>query len=193
MDVDVFGAFTAPTAGNSTTAASPACENSFVQLNLPFFVGATYEWFGPNGFNSTLPNPVINPVTTDDIGEYYAVITLANNCAVMVSDPTFVYVQPTPESPTIVNNGPTCDGSDFVMSVSSPLNYPAGTVFNFDWYFAPTNMLIGSTTDPFFTLNGATPTESGNYYVIMTIGDCCLLYTSPSPRDATLSRMPSSA
>ena len=23
--------------------------------------------------------------------------------------------------------------------------------------------------------------------------DCCLLYTSPSPRDATLSRMPSSA
>ena len=25
------------------------------------------------------------------------------------------------------------------------------------------------------------------------IGDTCLLYTSPSPRDATLSRMPSSA
>ena len=28
--------------------------------------------------------------------------------------------------------------------------------------------------------------EDGTYY-------CCLLYTSPSPRDATLSRMPSSA
>ena len=27
----------------------------------------------------------------------------------------------------------------------------------------------------------------------ITIGDACLLYTSPSPRDATLSRMPSSA
>ena len=26
-----------------------------------------------------------------------------------------------------------------------------------------------------------------------TINDLCLLYTSPSPRDATLSRMPSSA
>ena len=25
------------------------------------------------------------------------------------------------------------------------------------------------------------------------LGDICLLYTSPSPRDATLSRMPSSA
>ena len=27
----------------------------------------------------------------------------------------------------------------------------------------------------------------------LTPEDCCLLYTSPSPRDATLSRMPSSA
>ena len=27
----------------------------------------------------------------------------------------------------------------------------------------------------------------------MTVGNICLLYTSPSPRDATLSRMPSSA
>ena len=30
-------------------------------------------------------------------------------------------------------------------------------------------------------------------YVMGTILDICLLYTSPSPRDATLSRMPSSA
>ena len=32
----------------------------------------------------------------------------------------------------------------------------------------------------------------GDYLVAMRSGDC-LLYTSPSPRDATLSRMPSSA
>ena len=42
-------------------------------------------------------------------------------------------------------------------------------------------------------------TESGYDYVIVTngagvaIGDPCLLYTSPSPRDRSLSRMPSSA
>ena len=35
--------------------------------------------------------------------------------------------------------------------------------------------------------------EYSNYDVEMTMFDCCLLYTSPSPRDATLSRMPSSA
>ena len=32
-----------------------------------------------------------------------------------------------------------------------------------------------------------------NCYVFLEYGNTCLLYTSPSPRDATLSRMPSSA
>ena len=29
--------------------------------------------------------------------------------------------------------------------------------------------------------------------LLVTLGDACLLYTSPSPRDSNLSRMPSSA
>ena len=41
--------------------------------------------------------------------------------------------------------------------------------------------------------NVALPTISGNLGVSSEQGTCCLLYTSPSPRDATLSRMPSSA
>ena len=38
-----------------------------------------------------------------------------------------------------------------------------------------------------FAFNGLSLTTAGTYR------DTCLLYTSPSPRDATLSRMPSSA
>ena len=41
-----------------------------------------------------------------------------------------------------------------------------------------------STVDVYFII-----TREWHLYVCM----CCLLYTSPSPRDATLSRMPSSA
>ena len=38
------------------------------------------------------------------------------------------------------------------------------------------------------------PRESGDYSVVMSLDDeTCLLYTSPSPRDSTSSRMPSSA
>ena len=39
-------------------------------------------------------------------------------------------------------------------------------------------------------LNGGTIADSDSDPIDQ---DCCLLYTSPSPRDATLSRMPSSA
>ena len=35
--------------------------------------------------------------------------------------------------------------------------------------------------------------EDGKYFSTELCGGTCLLYTSPSPRDATLSRMPSSA
>ena len=172
MDVQVFGAFTTPSAGNTTSISSPACEGDLVQLNLPFFTGADYQWYGPNGFSSSLPNPVINPVSIDDIGSYYAVITLDNNCTVMVSDTTNVYIQPQPESPTITSSGPVCEGSDFVLSVSSPINYPSGTVFNYDWYYAPTNALVGTTTTSSFTYPNALQTNTGDYYVIMTVGDC---------------------
>ena len=34
---------------------------------------------------------------------------------------------------------------------------------------------------------------AGNYVITKVLAKTCLLYTSPSPRDATLSRMPSSA
>ena len=45
-------------------------------------------------------------------------------------------------------------------------------------------------------ISGCTNIESCNYNSLATIDDdscICLLYTSPSPRDRTRSRMPSSA
>ena len=41
--------------------------------------------------------------------------------------------------------------------------------------------------------SGATDIEYGLIAALISVGIICLLYTSPSPRDATLSRMPSSA
>ena len=39
----------------------------------------------------------------------------------------------------------------------------------------------------------AAPQDTGPEPILALLASACLLYTSPSPRDATLSRMPSSA
>ena len=49
--------------------------------------------------------------------------------------------------------------------------------------------LSGEITNP----NSDKITIRGNGYIKVIDVNTCLLYTSPSPRDATLSRMPSSA
>ena len=56
-----------------------------------------------------------------------------------------------------------------------------------DFYASGEQFELYSCEDCGFTFTQGVPVEAeiGKYY--------CLLYTSPSPRDATLSRMPSSA
>ena len=64
---------------------------------------------------------------------------------------------------------------------------------------APFNNFSGSTIKVKHTIivkEGETFDGQGNLYEWVGIGDCsqtCLLYTSPSPRDLSTSRMPSSA
>ena len=60
-------------------------------------------------------------------------------------------------------------------------------------------MLVESSSDSFVKWVPKTKfsslelSDGGSYKGMVTRGIDCLLYTSPSPRDATLSRMPSSA
>ena len=55
------------------------------------------------------------------------------------------------------------------------------------WWFRPTMLGLASL----FVIIGLVMYFRNRG--ICTLDDVCLLYTSPSPRDATLSRMPSSA
>ena len=52
---------------------------------------------------------------------------------------------------------------------------------------------IDTTSYSFHDLVTKTPKEKNIKEYNLTVSDCCLLYTSPSPRDRTRSRMPSSA
>ncbi|MEM8908139.1 MAG: gliding motility-associated C-terminal domain-containing protein, partial [Bacteroidota bacterium] len=179
QDVTVFGNITPPQASNSTSSSTPACVGSIVNLSVPVIIGASYQWIGPNGFNSTLPNPVIANVSPADAGLYYAIVEL-NGCASVISVETEVFVQTIPDSPTIVNDGPWCEGATVDIRVSSPLNIPPGLSVQFDWYYAATNTLMATTTVPEVSLDGLNTANSGDYYVIMTWGDCTAPISEPT-------------
>ena len=72
-------------------------------------------------------------------------------------------------------------GSAVLLLSMSPLVYSQGT-------FGPVVELSDLDGSDGFVINGI---DANDYSGVSVSG--CLLYTSPSPRDATLSRMPSSA
>jgi gliding motility-associated-like protein len=62
-------AATVPT-NPAITAVSPVCSGSNLQFSTPLVAGATYKWTGPNGFTSTLREPLITAVTDSHAGQY---------------------------------------------------------------------------------------------------------------------------
>ena len=84
----------------------------------------------------------------------------------------------------------------FLWTLWGSLKVKADFFSRADWYYAISGFNTLIETGRNFTLNGYieswTEGEFGRA-ALNTIIVTCLLYTSPSPRDATLSRMPSSA
>ncbi len=74
------------------SANSPLCNNQ--SLSLTAAGGTAYVWSGPLGFNSSVQNPVLNPVAPNQSGLYSATLTGANACTAAAS--VSVTVHPTP-------------------------------------------------------------------------------------------------
>ena len=83
QQVQVFSQTSPPVATNSSEV-NPACFGENVQLEVPFIIGATYQWYGPAGFSSTVINPVLENATDAEEGEYFAVINF-NGCNITSS------------------------------------------------------------------------------------------------------------
>lgn len=63
-----------------TASADPiVCETQNVNLFATFVASGVYNWTGPNGFTSTLQNPILNSVSNNDNG-IYTVSASLNGC-----------------------------------------------------------------------------------------------------------------
>ena len=91
-----------------------------------------------------------------------------------------------PVSGKVTSNGKPVEG---IRLVFSPVLVDANTDPG-PWSSGLTNSAGEFVLETRYKDNGA---WVGKHTVTFTYDDTCLLYTSPSPRDATLSRMPSSA
>ena len=89
-------------------------------------------------------------------------------------------------------SGAASGGASFIVHPDSEINFASD--FAGKKIAAPQ---IGNTQDVslrhYLSENNLKPAEKGGSVVIYNISNPCLLYTSPSPRDLSTSRMPSSA
>ena len=104
FDVLVKQAPAKPTVTNNT----PICEPDTFQLSATTTTtGVTYSWSGPNSFSDT-GSTIIIPVSADTMSGVYTVTVTKNGCS--RSDTTEVIVKPIPDSVTLTNNTPICEG-----------------------------------------------------------------------------------
>lgn len=100
----------------------PLCSGNSIQLtcNNPQ-TNATYLWNGPNGFTSTLPNPIISNATTSNSGVYSLIITLNGQNSTPAT--TNVIVNPTPNVNLTASSISLCSGSSSIVTASGANSY----------------------------------------------------------------------
>ncbi|QCK14916.1 FG-GAP-like repeat-containing protein [Mangrovivirga cuniculi] len=144
----------------------PVCPDGSLTLSAGTVSGATYQWTGPNGFESTEQNPVISPFNVENAGYYY-VQTVSGDCK---SDPveTYAGLANLPSS-SIIPDGPTsfCDGNDVVLEVPA-----SAEITGFTWK-KDGSVISGATT------GSLTVTESGSYSVVVENTSGCTQESDP--------------
>lgn len=106
---------------DATPEMTQVCEGGSITLQSPTppTGGLTYAWSGPNGFVSTLQNPLsINNITAANAGKYI-LITQRNGCF-SIPDTVMVSISPKPPKPIIGGNINACAGQTVTLVCNNP-------------------------------------------------------------------------
>ncbi len=112
-----------PLAQGYASSNSPICDGGTLQLFVDAFPLADitgYEWSGPNGFTSTLQNPVIPGASFAEAGDYYVNVYDINGC--FITEMTSVVVNANP----VADAGPDveiCLGECTMLNASGGMYY----------------------------------------------------------------------
>ncbi len=140
-------------------------DSLFLFANPPAAQGGviyTYNWTGPNGFNSSLENPIILNASDNDAGSYSVQIEGITGCQAIGT--VEVTLNPDIAKPTISPPALICEGNDLMLFV----NIDDGQ--NYTW-IAP-NFNTQTTSEPFLTLTNVDPSVAGAWSVNITRNGC---------------------
>ena len=152
-----------------------------------------YLWSPTTGLsNPTIANPTASPATTTT---YTVTVTNITGCTatdqITVEVSGTISVSAGQDQSVFIDCDNNITGAQ--LSASGGLFYAWTPTIGLSSPSSPSPLATPTTSTTYSVVitdeNGCTGTDE----VFVTVVISCLLYTSPSPRDATLSRMPSSA
>lgn len=138
------------------------CAGQDVQLTATAVTGVAYSWTGPNGFTSSLQNPVITAATTAANGTYTLVVISGSGCTSPAANVT-VIVQELPDF-TLTGDAQLCAGQSTILTIA-PVNFDiTDAAFNYAWYNGTTLL---AETGPSLLV-----TDFGTYTVEVSNASC---------------------
>lgn len=135
----------------------------------PAGVTYTYLWSGPNGFSSTLENPILPNANSDEAGSYTVEITGLTFCTSF--DVVEVDISDPPNTPNLsVSDNIVCTNETLTLTTQS---YSGGTV-SYNWYAGifPGGTYMATTNVPTFPIPGPHAAGDNTYFVIIDIDGC---------------------
>jgi gliding motility-associated-like protein len=159
-----------PAAPMPTFSLPNPCAGDTLFLFATGIPGHSYQWFGPNGFSSTLQNPIVPNASTLANGTY--TVTVTNGACTQSGSVTVSSIVPVPATPTVATNAPVCEGSPLFFSS----NAYAGASVSYVWT-TPIGTL--PTNSAGLIRNPAATADSGIYSLQVVVNGCTSLVSAP--------------
>jgi trimeric autotransporter adhesin len=150
----------------------------FAYSNSSLANTTSYSWTGPNGFTSTISNPLINNLDSSKIGTYYVTVTFGGACAGTKTASTSISLrtfEPFIFARRVGETNPTnlfCSGSSLVLNQGSNApNPPSGvSITSYNW--SGPNGFTSTLSMP--TISNFQIVDTGLYSLTLTVGGNCV-------------------
>lgn len=110
--------FPIPGQPNASAVDAALCPGDTLRLQVDSVAGASFQWTGPNGFSSSVRNPIITGMSAAKAGNYLARITV-NGCT-SIADTVLVSLLPGPLAIAVLSGSVNSCAGDTVSLRISP-------------------------------------------------------------------------